>query len=204
MNLSPHNIQRITKWIQSEVDYNFLNPGYTIAFNDDQILLVQSEKELKQVCSHCLLVPRYPLFVKWRHLTCFPCLREYRKHRGMFEKMFPCPICKQSYRLNEIYTYQVEKTKRPNSISMRMFKRVKFICSYAGCGRFYPLETIHHHEIFECPHRSILCPAQGCKFINNVKSVIIYSINCPFHSLYCAFYKLLYNVSVLTYDCNVI
>ena len=34
MDLSPHNIQRITKWIQTEVDYKFLNPGYTIAFNE--------------------------------------------------------------------------------------------------------------------------------------------------------------------------
>ena len=62
MELSPHNIQRITKWIQSEVDYNFLNPCYTYAFQDDQVLLEQNDKELKQVCPHCLLVPRYPLF----------------------------------------------------------------------------------------------------------------------------------------------
>ena len=122
----------------------------------------------------------------------------------MFEKLFPCPICKQSCPLNEIYTYQVEMTKRPNSISMRMFKSVKFICSYAGCGRSYPLETIQHHEMFECPHRSILCPAQGCLFINNVETVIIHSINCPVHLLYCALCKSLYNVSVLTHDCNVI
>ena len=63
MDLSPNNIQRITKWIQSEVDYNFLNPGYTNAFQDDQVLLEQNDKEPKQVCSHCLLVPRYPLFL---------------------------------------------------------------------------------------------------------------------------------------------
>ena len=63
MDFSPHNIQRITKYIQSEVDYNFLNPGYTIDFNDDQILLEQNDKELKKVCPHCLLVPRYPLFL---------------------------------------------------------------------------------------------------------------------------------------------
>ena len=118
--------------------------------------------------------------------------------------MFPWPICKQSCRLNEIYTYQVETTKRPNSISMRMFKRVKFICSYAGCGRLYPLETIHHYEIFECPNRSILCPAQGCQFINNGETVIIHSLNCNFHLWYCAFCKSLYNVSVLTHYCNVI
>ena len=122
----------------------------------------------------------------------------------MFEKLFPCPICKQSCRLNEIYTYQVEKTKRPNSISMRMFKSVKFICSYAHCGRSYPLETIHHHEMFESPHRSILCSAQGCRFINKVETVLFHSINCFFHLLYCAFCKSLYHVSVLTHDCNVI
>ena len=147
MDLSPHNIQRITEWIQSEVDYNFLNPGYTITFNDDQILLEQNDKELKQVCPHCLVVPRYPLFFKYGHLTCLSYLREYRRYRFMFEKMLLCPICKQSCHLNEIYSYQVEKNKRPNSISMRMFQRVKFICSYAGCGKSYPLENIHHHEM---------------------------------------------------------
>ena len=62
MDLSHHNIQRIKKWIQSEVDYNFQNPGYTIGFQDDQVLLEQNVKKLKQVCPHCLLVPRYPLF----------------------------------------------------------------------------------------------------------------------------------------------
>ena len=122
----------------------------------------------------------------------------------MFEKLFPCPMCKQSCCLNEIYTYQVEKTKRTNSISMRMFKSVRFVCSYVGCGRSYPLETIYHHEMFECPNRSILCPAQGCRFINNVETVIIHSINFPFHLLYCTFCKSLYNVSVLTHDFNVI
>ena len=92
----------------------------------------------------------------------------------MFEKLFPCPICKQSSYLNEIYTYQVEKNKRPNSILMKMFKRAKFICSYAGCGVSFLLEKIHHHEMFECPHRSILCPAQGCRVINIMDTEYIY------------------------------
>ena len=118
----------------------------------------------------------------------------------MFEKLFSCPICKQSCHLNDIYTYQVEKNKRLNSISMKMFTRAKFIFSYAGCGVSYPLEKIHHHEMFECPHRSIICFAQGCRFINNVETVIIHSINCHFHLLYCALCKLLYNVSVRTHD----
>ena len=98
----------------------------------------------------------------------------------------------------------MEKNKHPNSISMKMFKRAKFICYYAGCGLSYPMEKIYYHEMFECPHRSILCPAQGCRFINNVETVIIHTINCPFHLLYCALCKSLYNVSVLTHDCNVI
>ena len=134
MDLLPHNIMRITKWIQSKVDYNFLNPGYTIAFIDDQVLLEHIDKEIKQVFPHCILVPRYPLFFKCRHVSCLLFLWEYRIHRFMFEKILYCPICKQSCHLNEIYTYQVENNKRQNSISMRMFQRVKFICSHAGCG----------------------------------------------------------------------
>ena len=104
----------------------------------------------------------------------FSILTEYRRHIVMFKKLFPCPICRQSCHLNKIYKYQVGKNNRPKSISMKMFKRAKFICSYAGCGVSYPLEKIHHHEMFECPHRSILCPAQCCRFINNVETVIIH------------------------------
>ena len=63
MDLSPHNILRITKWIQSKLDYNFLNSGYTFAFQNDLILLKQNDKELKQVCPNCLLVPRYSFFL---------------------------------------------------------------------------------------------------------------------------------------------
>ena len=87
---------------------------------------------------------------------------------------------------------------------MRLFKKAKFICTYAGCGKSYPFEKIHHHEMFECPNRRILCPAQGCNFINNGEIVITHSINCHFHLLYCAICKSLYNVSVLTHDCNII
>ena len=118
--------------------------------------------------------------------------------------MFPFPICKQFCFLNQIYTYQDEKTKLPNSILIKMFKSVKFICSYAGCGRSYPLETIHHHIMFEFLYRNILCPVQGCRFITNVETVIIYFINCIYHLLYYAFCKSLYNVSVVTHDCNVL
>ena len=121
----------------------------------------------------------------------------------MFEKLFPCPICKQSCRLNKIYTYQVEKNKRPNSISIKLFKRAKFIYSYSGCKVSYPIKIIHHHEMFECLYRSILCPAYGCRFINNVETLGIHSINCPVYLLYFAFCKSLYNVPVLTHDCNV-
>ena len=87
---------------------------------------------------------------------------------------------------------------------MKIFPRVKFICSHARCGESYPLEKIHYHEMFECPHRSILCPAQGCQCINNVETVIIHTINCPFNLLYCAICKSLFNVSVIIHDCDII
>ena len=85
-----------------------------------------------------------------------------------------------------------------------MFKKAKFICSYAGCGKSYPFEKIYHHEMFECIHRSILCLAQGCKFINKMETLILHFINCPFHLLYYVVCQSLYNMSVLTHDCNVI
>ena len=91
--------------------------------------------------------------------------------------------------MSKLYLSKVEKKKRPDFISMRMFKQAKFICSYEGCGKSYSLKIIHHHKMFECLYWSILCPAEGCKFINNVETLILHSINCPFHLLYCALCK---------------
>ena len=68
------------------MDYNFLNPGYAYAFQDDQVLLEQNDKEFKKVCSHCLLVPRYRLYFKCGNLSCPSCFREYRRYKFMFEK----------------------------------------------------------------------------------------------------------------------
>ena len=79
MDLLPHNIQRITKWIQSEIYYNFLNPGYTISCQYDQVLHEQNDKEFKDVCFYFLLVLRYFMFFKCGHITYLPCLREYRR-----------------------------------------------------------------------------------------------------------------------------
>ena len=57
---------------------------------------------------------------------------------------------------------------------------VKFICSHAGCGESYSLEKIHHHEMFKCLYQNILYHEKSCQFINNVKTVIIHSINSFF------------------------
>ena len=95
------------------------------------ILFEQNDK--KQSCLNCLLVPKYSLFFKYGHFSCFCCLIEYRRYKFMFEQIFLCPICQQSCQLDVIYLYKVKKNNRPNSILMRMFKKAKFICSYAKC-----------------------------------------------------------------------
>ena len=48
MDLSPHKIKRINEFIQSEVNYYFLNPGYTNAFNDDKFYLSKITKNLNE------------------------------------------------------------------------------------------------------------------------------------------------------------
>ena len=79
----------------------------------------------------------------------------------MFDKIVYCPICQQSCRLNKIYTYKVEINKRPNSISMRMFKKASLFafmqdvespihwkiftiakCSNFSIGVFYVLQRV--------------------------------------------------------------
>ena len=107
MDLSPHNIQRITEWIHAELDYNFLTPGYSNAFKNKQVLL--ENQELKQICAICNHVPRYPLFYKCGDLTCLPCLREYKRIRFTFKLIIFCPTCRQDCFMYEIYTFKWKK-----------------------------------------------------------------------------------------------
>ena len=103
MDLSPHNIQRITEWIHAELDYNFLTPGYSNAFKNKHVLL--ENQELKQICAICNHVSRYPLFYKCGHLTCLPRLREYKRLKFTFKLIISCPTYRQDCFMYEIYTY---------------------------------------------------------------------------------------------------
>ena len=148
-------------------DYNFINLGYIFAFKMIKFYLSKVKYTLKHVCPHCLLIPRYPLFYKCRHITCIPCL-ENIEDIYLFENFYPCPIWKQCCCIDKIYSYIVKKIKRLNSILLRMFKNTKFICYYAEFKTSYFFKTIHYQEMFEFLNRSIICTLQSCKFINNV------------------------------------
>ena len=201
MNISARNIERITDWINKEPDYSFIYRGYSSEFKDEQIQL--ENKELMQVCAHCLSVPRYPLFFKCGHLTCLPCLIKYYKHYFNFQFKIICPTCKQYSSLDEINTYESEKRDHPDSVSMRMFNNAFFICSHSGCGQFLKLDQINQHEVYECKQRRIHCPADRCTFISRVETVIIHSVKCPFHIIYCGRCKSSYNDSVWNHQCEI-
>ena len=201
IDLSPHNIQRITEWIHAELDYHLLTPGYLNVCQNKQVIL--ENQELKIIWAICNHVPRCPLFYKCGHLTCLPCLWEYKSEKFTFKLLITCPTCLQDCFMYEIYTYQIENIKRPESISMRMFNKAKYICSLQGCGQSFQLEQTNHHEIYESLHRNIQCPPPYCKFINKLETVINHFIKYPFHLIYCAECRALSFVFVLKHDCKV-
>ena len=127
MDLSPNNIKRITEWIHAELDYNLLTPSYSNVINNKPVLI--ENQELKNICAICNHVSGYLLFYKCKHFTCFPCLREYKRLKYTFKLHFAFPTCRENCFMYKIYTYQVKKIKRLDSISMRMFNKAKFICS---------------------------------------------------------------------------
>ena len=152
----------------------------------------------------CKQVPRYPLFYKCVNLTCLPFLRKYKRLKFTFKLIITCPTCRHDSFMYEIYTYQVKKIIRPDSISMWLFNKAKFISFIQECGQSVLLKQINHHVIYECRHRNIQCTAQFCKFINKLETVTNHSIECPFYLIYCAKCKTLSNVFVLKHDCKVI
>ena len=179
MTITERKVQRIIDWINKECDYLFIYPGYSVVFNDEQIKL--EDKELLQICAHCLSIPLYPLFFKCCHLTCFPCLVKYYKLCFNFQYKIRCPTCKQFSSLDDIYTFNENKRHHSDSVSMRMFKKALFICSHAGCAQSFQLEKINQLEINECKQRRIHCQANRCSFVIRVDHVIIHSVQCPFH-----------------------
>ena len=199
MTRSERNVQRITDWIKQECDYSFIYPGYSFVFKDEQLQL--KDKELLQICAHCLSVPRYPLFYKCGHLTCLPCLVKYYRLCFNFQYKIRCPTCKQYSSLDDIGIFKEEKINHPYSVSMRMFNKTLFICSHAGCGQLMSLDMINQHELFECKQRRIHCPADRCSFVSRVEHVISHSVQCPFHIIYCGRCKLSYNDSVWKHEC---
>ena len=48
MDFSPHNIQRITEWILSEMDYNNIDPWDKIGFKDNQVVFEESDNKLNK------------------------------------------------------------------------------------------------------------------------------------------------------------
>ena len=172
MAITAQNIRRIKEWIQAEVDFNFLALGYSNAFQDNQVLMIN--QELKQICAHCLLIPRYPLFFKCGHLTCLPCLREYKKLRFTFNINIPCPTCHQSCNKDEIFTYSMEKAQRSDSISMRMFKNSKFICSNAKCKQSFSMNN--KYIITRCMNATNVALGVQLHIVNLLINKKLYSI----------------------------
>ena len=141
--MNTKNTQRIITWINEEPDNSFINQGYSSVLSDEQIPL--GNKELMQICAHCLSVPRFPLFYKCGHLTCLPLLDKYYKLNFNFKFKIRCPTCKHIGSLDEIHIFKVEKVEHPDSVFMRMFKEALFVCTHEGCGQTFSLDTINHH-----------------------------------------------------------
>ena len=86
---------------------------------------------------------------------------------------------------------------------MKMFKEALFVCEHAGCGQTFSLDTINHHELYNCKNRRIYCPAHRCYFISRVESVIAHSIQCPFHMIYYANCNISYNNFAHEHECKI-
>ena len=71
---------------------------------------------------------------------------------------------------------------------------------------FLKMYILYTHKIdarirsLEFTQRCIKCLALYCQFTNKVEAVIIHSIKCPFHLIYCGCCNTLSNVAVLTHD----
>ena len=100
-----------------------------------------------QICSHCLSLYRFSLFVKCGQLTCLPCLDKYYKLNCNYKFKVRCPACKHFGSFDKIHTYIVPTSRILTPFFTRMFKESLLVCAHVGCGQMFSLDTINYDEL---------------------------------------------------------
>ena len=194
MEITAPNSGRIFDWCQREPSDSYIKQEFTRGFEDTSCSIPRTVSTT--LCPHCYMLPRYPLVLKCGHLSCHRCFGEAFKRKDL------CNHCRAAILLDEVFTLNEERVKRPESMTAKMYAEAKIKCTNIGCVKELDIDHINKHEFFECPFRLIKCPAKECYYKNNPTAVHKHSLQCPFQMYYCATCYGAYGMEVLVHSCT--
>jgi len=182
MELSEDNIKRLTNWVEKESriqDPSFIiQPSQIYSFDSDTI----------QRCPSCLEIPRFPIIFPCGHLECHNCYIKDFKVRGRHREntyFSNCPNCRAEVNPEQVRTAREEIKLNPSSKAAKFYSTLQVQCDNINCNQFYPYSDLTKHEIFTCPYREVECPAKACPCAGTPDRLLVHTINCPLHFIWC-------------------
>ena len=112
-----------------------------------------------------------------------------------------CPLCRGEVRPEAVLTASCEFEQHPNSKISKFYNGLRVLCSNSECNQYTSYTQLTQHEIFQCSHRDISCPAESCPYVGAPESITSHTIICPLHQIYCHSCDSNWPVTVYGHNC---
>ena len=133
---------------------------------------------------------------------CYVCrfkLINYLQFKSYYTK---CPGCMEMIKCSDILTISQEIEKHPNSNPSLFYKNALIQCDNNGCNQILSLSNWYKHIKFNCDYRIVHCPAIECSVKGNPNDILTHSLQCPFHTVWCAGCKINWTVLAIGHNCE--
>ena len=114
------------------------------------------------LCSVCGGYPRHPAALhKCGHLFCEPCIKQWFKQEGRRKvarasRRAPCPNCRCSFIAGHILSWDQWQVW-----AQLAYNAKEVMCPW-GCGFKGTACEVDDHQVYQCKHRILTCPVDGC------------------------------------------
>ena len=174
-----------------------------IFINKSLIENIEESKILK--CVICYRIHLFPLIFPCGHLICGSCYVQHFKlnHYKRFDSYYTtCPHCSKYIKSSDVLTLSQEIEVNPSSKATTFYNDGLMQCPNDECNQKISLSKWYKHIKFDCDHRIVKCPSIQCSFTGKPNQVFSHSIQCPFHTIWCAGCKTNWTVLTTSHNCE--
>ena len=113
-----------------------------------------------------------------------------------------CPHCSEYFTFSDATIISQEIEEHPNSTPSLFYRNALIPCDNYECNQIVSLSNWCNHIKFKCDHRIVQCPAIHCSINGKPNDILSHSIQCPFHTVWCARCKIKWTVLATSHNCE--